>query len=108
MGRVSWISLCCQQRFDDVRVPVATGNMQRCVATNARATVHNGACVNQHPGKLGIAMFGGPVQRRHAVAVSLVDIDASTQQVPDCRHITVLGRIRDRTRGRTVPPQEWY
>ncbi len=85
--------MAIDQYTDHIGVPPAAGDMQRRVAADTGAAIGIRAGVNQHFSHAGIAMFGRPVQRGHAVALGLVDVLTRTQQSTHGIEIACLGRI---------------
>ncbi len=88
------------ERVEQRRAAVLARQNERRVAAQPGRGLHVGAGVEQHLGELGVALTRRPMQRRHAVAFSGVDVHALFQERAHRLAIAGLGGFRNRRRRR--------
>ena len=70
------------------------------MVADARAGRCRGARADERRRERGVALGGGPVQRRHAVALRRVDVGVLLQQRANRRRVAAHRGIRNRARAR--------
>ena len=75
-GRFVRISVRGDERLDDCHVSIATCNVQRRVTAESCSNLNISAGVYKYPGEFDVSLLRSPVQRRHAIALCLVDVGA--------------------------------
>src|SRR3954465_2112442 len=84
-----------EERADDLRVTAFGGEVKWRVSAEARHRRGLRAVLEQQPRELGVAGVGGPMQRRHAVALAAVDVSAVSEQRGDGGRIAAHGSVGD-------------
>ena len=82
-----------EHRLDHGRVAVLAGDQQRRDGADARGRFRARARRNEQRGDVEIVVERRPVQRRHAIALSGVDVDLLLQQGPDRLRVALLRRV---------------
>ena len=84
-----------EQRLEHLRAAVPRREQQRRVCADARRRLDVRAGVEQRLHEVGVVLHGGPVERRHAVALRRVDVGRLLQQRLDAVAVALHRRVGD-------------
>ena len=90
------VSACIQEYPYDGSPTLASRDVERSVSSDPRSGVELGSSVEEYLHQLRLAQPGGPVERRHPIALCRVHVGTVAQKGTHSFDIAVHRRVRDR------------